>query len=331
MLTTHQLHITCRALTPIHFNEHKGSAIRGALFAAIRGSDHPRAQWSGFCGNKAAAHCSQCPVNTVCPVMRLVETLDDRGTFGRDAPRPYVINPPLDQRTEYRPDEEFGFDLLLAGEAGQLFPYVVLALDRLAHEGIGQRRQGENGRWQRGRAQVVRIDAVHPLRGESVAVLREGEKTVRVPSLPVTHEDVLEATRRLPQSGRLSLEFRTPLRLVDRGRLVRTPEFRPLVHRLLERLRSLAENFGGGEAPYDIGALRDLAEGVRMVEDGTRWQDVRGYSGRLGRGQELGGLVGRATYEAADWSPFLPWLVWGTLVHAGKNAVKGDGWYVIGG
>ncbi|NPV08292.1 MAG: CRISPR system precrRNA processing endoribonuclease RAMP protein Cas6 [Anaerolineae bacterium] len=329
MLTTHQLHITCRALTPIHFNQHKGSAIRGALFAAIRGYDHPHAQWSGFCANKAAPHCSQCPVSTVCPVMRLVSTLDERGTFGRDAPRPYVINPPLGPKADYLPDEELAFDLLLVGEAGQLFPYVVLALDRLAHEGLGQRREDSDGHWRRGTAQVIRIDAVHPLRGHTAPVLREGDKVVQVPSLPVTHEDVEQAAAHLPTMGPLTLQLLTPLRLVDRGRLVKEPQFRPLIQRLLERFKSLAENFGGGPVPYDIGDLRDRARAVRLVEDRTRWVDLRGYSGRLGRGQEIGGLVGRVTYEADDWEPFTPWLVWGTLLHAGKNAVKGDGWFAV--
>jgi hypothetical protein len=88
-----QLRIHCEVQTPIQLNEHKGSAIRGALFYALRGTAYPNAQWSGFCANKAAANCFACPVNAVCPVMRLVSTLDEEGTHGQQAPRPYVINP----------------------------------------------------------------------------------------------------------------------------------------------------------------------------------------------------------------------------------------------
>ena len=328
MLTTHQLHMTCEAEAAVRFHEAKGVDIRGALFAALRGSDHPRASWQGFCANKAASHCSQCPVNAVCPVMKLVSTLDERGTFGRDAPRPYVINPPLGQRTDYAPGEQFAFDLLLVGEAAQLFPYVVLALDRLAHEGIGAKLEREyDHRWRRGTARMVQIDAVNPLTGETAPVLRPGDRMVQVPSLPVTHDDVLEEVGRLPASGPLTFEFLTPLRLVDRGQLVRAPQFRPLMHRLAERIKSLVENFTEDTVPYEVRDLRDMAEGVTLIEDRTHWVDMSGYSGRLGRSQEIGGLVGRATYRAEDWTPFLPWLVWGTLLHAGKNAVKGDGWY----
>lgn len=326
-----QLRVYCTVQTPIRLNEHKGSAIRGALFYALRGSPNPRAAWSGFCANKAAPSCFECPVNAVCPVMRLVATLDETGTHGHQAPRPYIINPPLDDgRTWYAAGEHFVFDLLLVGDAADLFPYVVLALDRLAYEGIGGRvTAGDDRAPRRGTARVTRIDAVHPLTGEASPVLRPNSRTVNVPALPVTHADVLATAERLPRRGDLRLHFITPMRLVDQEQLVKVPYFRPLFHRLIERIKSLAENFGGGPVPYQIRELRDLADAVALVENHTSWLDLHGYSTRLGREQVIGGLVGRATYRAADWTPFLPWLIWGTIVHAGKNAVKGDGWFGI--
>lgn len=333
----HQLRVQCETQTPIRLNEHKGSAIRGALFYALRGTAYPNAAWSGFCANKVAPNCFVCPVNAVCPVMRLVSTLDEGGTHGHQAPRPYVINPPLEEQTVYAAGERFVFDLLLAGNAADLFPYVVLALDRLAHEGLGARVDGGDlkgfpkplGSGRRGTARVSRIDAIQPLTGEVSPVLRPNSRTVNVPALPITHADVLAAAERLPAAGDLTLHFITPLRLVEREQLVQTPYFRPLLHRLIERIKSLAENFGGGPVPYQIRELRDLADAVGLVEDHTHWLDLKGYSTRLEREQMLGGLVGRATYRAADWTPFRPWLVWGTILHAGKNAVKGDGWFGI--
>jgi hypothetical protein len=35
-------------------------------------------------------------------------------------------------------------------------------------------------------------------------------------------------------------------------------------------------------------------------------------------------LVGRITFEG-ELAPFLPWLMWGEVVHGGKDATKG--WY----
>jgi len=330
LFTAHQLHVTCRAEEPVRLAEHKGSAIRGALFEALRGPQQPTQDgWSGFCANKAADSCRDCPVSAVCPVMRLVSTLDDSAAYGHEAPRPYVINPPLDGQRGYEPGDAFAFDLLLVGEAAALFPYVVLALQRLEHEGLGGKSLQADGTYRRGRVAVLGIDAVHPLHGESVPLLRLGERAVQPPALPVTHADVLAAAASLPAAGSLTLRFLTPTRLVDGGQLLKQPQFGPLLQRLLERIAGLVRQFTDGEAPYDIRALRAQAESVTLVQDKTHWLDLSGYSTRLGRSQRIGGLVGEATYEAADWQPFLPWLVWGTLLHVGKNAVKGDGWYQV--
>jgi hypothetical protein len=38
----------------------------------------------------------------------------------------------------------------------------------------------------------------------------------------------------------------------------------------------------------------------------------------------MGGLVGSVTLEG-ELEPFLPWLVWGSLTHVGKDAAMGNG------
>ena len=65
--------------------------------------------------------------------------------------------------------------------------------------------------------------------------------------------------------------------------MVSVPYFRPLFHRLIERIKSLVENFSADAAPFDIRALRDAADGVALVEDHTHWLDLEGYSTRLRR------------------------------------------------
>jgi hypothetical protein len=41
-------------------------------------------------------------------------------------------------------------------------------------------------------------------------------------------------------------------------------------------------------------------------------------------------MVGEAVFTG-NLGPLREILVWGSLVHVGKNAVKGDGWYVVEG
>jgi hypothetical protein len=150
----------------------------------------------------------------------------------------------------------------------------------------------------------------------------------------------------------ISLVFNTPTRIVEREHLLKEPHFRPILQRLLERLEALSGEFarkdegrearmkagkgvalsaGGDNEAFDKVALLALGEQVELVNNQTRWADVWSYSSRQGGTTPIGGLVGQATYrtEVEVWAALLPYLLWGTVTHVGKSAVKGDGWYRI--
>jgi hypothetical protein len=160
---------------------------------------------------------------------------------------------------------------------------------------------------------------------------------VQMPDIPVTHEQVMQmANERMGEwrmargNPRLEIRFLTPTRIIDRGRIVHQPYFRPLFQRLMERLSALSREFS--DTPLDEGLkyrLIGLAEGVELVEDETRWVELESYSTRRRAKSPIGGFVGTAVYQASDWAPFLPWLIWGTVTHVGKDAVKGNGWYEV--
>jgi hypothetical protein len=315
--TAHHLHIESEVTAPLALNPHKGSSLRGGLFHAL---------WNRFCMNKAASVCAECPLVATCPVALLVSTLRPESERGRDVPRPYAIRPPLDPATRYPSGDRFTFGLTLFAQALNLFPYIILALDEMGRAGLGLKL--EENRWRRGTFRVCAVEAVNPLTGERRPVVRAGESLVRVPDVPVTHAQVLSRVRP-PQGGRLTLHFLTPTRIVDRGELVKRPHFRPLFQRLLERLSALAREFSDTPLDLDFRDLIQRAEGVQLVADETRWVELASYSTRLRRATPIGGFVGRATYWAEDWGPFLPWLVWGQFTQVGKDAVKGNGWYEV--
>src|SRR5690242_2785820 len=130
-LTTHHLQFTARATTPVELDAQSGAAVRGALTTAL---------WDRFCANKAAPTCTDCPLVRVCPVAALVAPLrEDGATGGEQRPRPYTIQPPRDGSRRYAAGETVTFGLGLFGSAAQLFPYVVIAAQELAREGIGRK------------------------------------------------------------------------------------------------------------------------------------------------------------------------------------------------
>ena len=331
--TAHRLRFITEVQTPVELNEHQGSAIRGALFYALR---------NRFCMNREAEECAGCPLVAPCPVAFLVSTLQPESDRGRDIPRPFTIQPPLPgsghplERAgrlffRYEPGEPLEFGLTLYARALQLFPYVVLAVSELERGGIGRRTRQGDGYWRRGALAVREIWAENPLTGERRPVLRSGDRIVQVPDIPVTHDQIAAVPVPLPGAV-LTLRFRTPTRLIERGALVKPHQFtfRPFFGRLMERLEALTRHFSDTPLVFeDPRGLLAAAEAVAVVENRLRWEEVWSYSTRRGGESPLSGLLGSVSLRADDWTPFWPWLLWGQFTHVGKDAVKGNGWYDV--
>lgn len=331
--TAHRLQFVARVKSTIELGAHQGSAIRGALYHALR---------RRFCAmaHDRRLHCVDCPLVASCPVATLVSTLKLGGGRGRDVPRPYTIQPPLPDTGDHQvqeagqrhyrrePGESLTFGLTLYAQAMQLFPYIVLAVDAFEQLGLGRKMQCDDGRWRRGTLTIQEIWAENPLAGERQPVLREGDTMVQVPDVPITHHQILRQP--YTKSGRLRLDFLTPARIIERGHLVHVKQFRfqPLFQRLMRRLESLSRNFS--DTPLRFEQPRELIEAagrVRVVENDLRWEEVYSYSSRRRSRYPISGLVGSVTLEYEDWFPFWPWLLWGQFTHVGKDAVKGNGWY----
>jgi hypothetical protein len=315
-LTTHHLEFTATDATPLELDDQAGSSIRGAIVGGL---------WDKFCANKAAPACAACPLVAVCPVAALIAPMREDGEVGGgQRPRPYVVRPPGGGR-RYVPGESFAFGLALIGPVAQLFPYVFMAASEIEQSGLGRRLSANGGR--RGALQIDAIAAVHPLIGARQPLYTRGRPQVQAPGLPVAPADVAAFAAALP-ADRLTLCFQTPLRLIDGDRLVRRFDLQPFVARLAWRLDQLAVAYGAGAPLVGPDRFRDLAARVRVADERTRWVDVVSYSSRSRQRTPIGGLVGAVSLEG-DLADLRELLVWGTLIHVGKNAVKGDGWYRI--
>jgi hypothetical protein len=299
----------------LELNEHAGAALRGAFFEAL---------WGRFCVNKQAPTCADCPLVNACPVSSLVAPLRNEAPRGRDVPRPYAMRPPVEHARILKRGDQFSFGLTLFGCRLDLFPYVAMALQLLAHSGIGRRTQENN--WRRGRFTVDEIQAVNLLSGETKLVQASGSNRVIVPDLPTTWVDAEALAATLP-SDRVTLHFLTPLRLTDQQKLVKHSLLRPLVERLLERHDFLASEYGGQAFACDErNYLIELAAAAEVLEDKTAWEDVSSYSRRQGKSTPIGGLMGSITF-GGNLRPLLPLLAWGMVLQAGKDTTKGNGVY----
>lgn len=318
-LTAHQLRFTVRAETDIHFSAFKGSALRGALAGVLQRQYCP--EWRNE--KSDSLH------RQLCPICQLL-SWEQEDIEGGDLRRPYVLIPPMDQQTTYAAGEQFTFSLTLFGARQHLLPYLVLGITAMGNSGVGQPdRVG-----QRGRFTLVGLEAINPLTGNTRTLLNH-DGLVRLDTLPVTHADVQSVAGRMAESleaspAHLRFNFHTPLRLNQDRQLVKTPAFFPLMKQIVLRVLDLCVQHSEGRP--DVTLAHDIypyADQVTLVADHTRWWELAGYSHRLGREQKLGGLVGEATFAAPNWTPLLPWLVWGQITQVGKNTVKGCGLYAL--
>ncbi len=329
-LTLTHLRFTVEALTPVRLSGYNaGSQLRGALGNVMRraycaayppspqrGDVSPEAKRSG-----EGLGVRGDPAHTAtCPVCWLLAANEHPG----EERRGYALVPPLNPPDCYAPGERFSFGLTLFGNALGSLPYFVLAVPEMGRMGVGAGR---------GQFALRQVWAANPLSGESQPVLAEGESLVYTPTLMISAERVLEVAAQLVGRGRLSLNFLTPMRLVEDGQLSKTPDFGVFFARLLKRLDELNEQFADGERrPLDeVNALHGFADRVRLIETQTRWVEVWSGSSRTGKETPLSGFVGLATYSAPPevWAPLLPWLIWGQGTQVGKDVVKGNGWYEL--
>ena len=319
-LTLLHLRFVLEARTLVRLSGYNaGSQLRGALGNVMRRAycaEAHRTNGRTPLPNHAAA----------CPVCWLLAANEHPG----EERRGYALIPPLNPPEACAPGERFSFGLTLFGSALRFLPYFVLAVPETGREGAGTGR---------GQFALRQVWAADPLSGDHQPVLAEGESLVHSPTRAMVHAQVLAAANQLGErlNGRgnalITLNFLTPMRLIEDRQLLKVPDFGVLFKRLLRHLDDVARQHceGTRRAEDEVNALQALADRVQLMEAQTRWVDVWSGSTRRGTATPMGGFVGKATYSAPVevWRPLLPWLLWGQATQVGKDTVKGNGVYEV--
>ena len=313
-LTLTHLRFDAVACTPVKLGEQQaGERLRDALAQVMLRTVCPETHRTQKPSPEHAA---------ACPACWLLAAEVDPG----EVRRAYALVPPHPAPDLIAPGKAFSFVLTLFGQGFQYLPYFVLAVPEMGRIGVGPGR---------GQFELQAIWNMHPLSGQVEAVLRPGEKVVRVPQGRLDWQAVQEAANgwneREHPGKSLKIQFLTPTRLVDDGCLVKSPDFGVFFRRLLQRIDQLGQQYAAEarRSPEEVTRLNSLADQVRLVEAEVGWVDLWGPSNRTGRPTPMGGFMGWASYRARDWKPLLPWLLLGQATQVGKLAVKGNGAYQL--
>ena len=309
--TAYRLRFTLETLQPLVLPEPRGTALRGALLESLW--RQPGESDLGAVTEPAGQQL-----------------------------RPYTIEPPLTPSGQYAAGQRLTFGLTLFAGARDLVPSLIGAVRQWQTGGIGARQPRHAGETryhgQRGRVRLLHVTAENPFTAQRQVLWPSDRQPDLSPTLAITAVHVATAAQDWPLDERavVQLTFHTPTRLIARGQLVRSPQPRVVVARLVQRLRALGQAFGAGDTPGlsgdDPQALLAHADAITLQVDDTAWVDQWSPSRRLRRTTPIGGFMGRADWEGerAALQALLPLLLWGSIVHVGKDTVKGNGWYHLG-
>jgi len=232
-------------------------------------------------------------------------------------PRPYVLIPPLDDKTRYTAGDTLNLGIILYGSAIDYFLIIFAALEHLGEfMGLGEQR----GRFV--------IDSVQQLTTQGAKLLYQNRQWLG--QAQAMHAD--QFFTEIPLSlSRIRLNHSTRLRLKADNQLLRTaPLFSLLLNRLLGRINALATLYGNGIVitPEEKQHLLNLAETVQIEHSTLQWHDWQRHSQRTHSTMPFGGLLGETVYRG-ELAPFIPWLALGQWTGVGGKTSFGLGLYKL--
>lgn len=316
------------ALESLLLPPYKGSTLRGAFGHTFK---------KIACVNRQRV-CSECLLKGKCIYSYVFETPPPSDTSKMRkypyAPHPFVICPPLEEKTHYERGECLCFELTLIGKAIDYLPYFVFTFDELGKSGLGKGKgkcelvevmgipareaeseQGDTGKVEKGNRWLEPVEQIYASRDKTL----RGDFHVLTGS-SLGFEDL--------SPTRLDLFFLTPTRLKFDGRLSPKLEFHVLIRNLLRRISLLAYFHCDFELEVEFRDLIERARAVRVADEKLSWVDWERYSQRQATKMKMGGVKGEIAFHG-EMAPFLYYLLLGEQIHVGKGTSFGLGKYNI--
>ena len=301
------------AVNDLRLPAYKGSTLRGAFGHAFK---------RVVCTLRKK-DCHDCILKERCVYSYVFETPPPSNTEIMKkytaAPHPFVILPPADEKTLYRKDEYFTFNLTLIGKATEYLPYFIYTFDELGKVGIGRGR---------GKYNLERVSALHKNGKCKLKEIYQAEKKILKSGHEIIKWQDLIHNESLSNKNELKLKFHTPTRIKYHEDLVLDLEFHILIRNLLRRISTLSYFHCGNKLDIDFKGLINEAEKIETTSNSLSWKDWERYSNRQETKMKMGGFVGEIIFEG-NLEIFLPFIMLGEYIHVGKGTSFGLGKYSI--
>ncbi len=311
-LARYEFHLV--AEEEIHLPRYSGSTLRGGFGRAFR---------NVLCASRER-ECTDCLLRDNCIFPRVFDTVPPSGwermSGQSDAPRPFVIEPPMDGRHVYGPGEVIVFGLVLLGYVVDYLPYFIYSFEELGRRfGLGRTR----GRF--------RLNEVHSISLSGSRCIYSQDDSLLDGDGHIGMDTIRGSLEGLP-SDSLTLNFITPTRIMSQGKFLVGSrfQFEPFMRAVFRRSSTLASLFSSSEWELDYSSLLERAMEVNAdAPDHTveRWER---YSARQDVGVTMFGFTGQVRL-GGNLKEFLPFIKLGELIHVGKGTTFGMGKYIMPG
>lgn len=266
---------------------YKGSTIRGILGRSIKKT---------VCIFKKQ-DCDSCLLKQNCLYSAF---------FENSSSPPFVLEPPLTEKTDFSKDDLLEFNLILFGEITKELPYVIYAL--------------KEGKLPVGKSKEAKLN-LKEVKKDNRTIYSEAENKI--------YTENLYSELKIPDLGKkentkIRLHLITPLRVKFRNRLTEELPFHILIRTVLRRIHNVFYNYGKEEPKYNYRELIKKAESVKIVESNTKWFDWKRYSSRQEKAMFMGGITGSVVYEG-ELGEFIPLIKLCEILHLGKQTSFGLG------
>lgn len=301
------LRVGYRLRFPVIFSGYQGSAIRGCFGMALR---------TISCSFPDLSQCQGCPKQSSClyasifEVWRAIDGTDEL-KYGQ-IPQPFIIEPATDQKQDYNAGDHFTFDLILIGSATNSISGIAYALSIMGELGIGRKKI----------AGALEMESIlHLTNTGEFKTLAYGEAPFPIGMYLLKIPEIV---------NNATLEFSTPLRIKENKHHTSDKKkvpFSLLFTQLYNRIHSL-NHWYCGASHIEIITTGIYGEEIHMDATELSWFDWKRFSNRQHESMKLGGWVGKVRYTG-DIRHYIPYLILGEFLHAGKQTSFGLGKYFI--
>jgi len=258
--------------------------------------------------------CDTCQAVKLCDYARFVEmprkvANDNQKGQGASRPRPFVIEPPAINHTDFPAGASFTLRLLSFGAAVDSAPSFIRAVEAMGKGGLARRR----GKFSI--SQVVCGEQVVAEPDHSPQIVMTPPAQIHWPGL----EDPPEARDQM-----LMVRLKTPLKVKQDGQNAPELSFQTLVRMTLRRIADVLKNFGEGEPDVEYKALLEAAGTVRTIQSELAWYDWQNHVSRRDRSLLKGSILGSVSFQGR-LAVFRPLLDMGRQLHIGRQAECGLG------